>query len=314
MKLNWKKIRKRSIRVILIGFVLMNLIAIFHSYKFTHFSSDVEVKTKDPTQLSFGDKISTLFFGINNPRPITDNLPVAEYETVKLQSNVTIECWKIEVPNSKGTVALFHGYSGEKSSMLDKSRVFNSMGYSTFLVDFMGSGGSEGNKTTIGFDEAQQVTTVYNYLKETNNNIQLFGTSMGAVAIMKSISDDKIKPDGIILECPFGSMYNTVGARFENMNVPKFPMVGLLVFWGGAQNGFWAFGHNPTEYAKEINCKTLLMYGEKDDKVSKSEIDEIYENLNGEKTLKLYPEAGHENYLNTYSDDWKTDIEAFLNN
>ncbi|MBC8884363.1 hypothetical protein H9X57_16275 [Flavobacterium piscinae] len=54
---------------------------------------------------------------------------------------------------------------------------------------------------------------------------------MGAVAIMKAISDFEIKPKGIIIECPFGSMYKTVGARFESMNVPTFPMAGLLVFW-----------------------------------------------------------------------------------
>lgn len=57
-----------------------------------------------------------------------------------------------------------------------------------------------------------------------------------------------------MIECPFGSMYKTVCARFKTMNAPTFPMAGLLVFWGGMQNNFWAFEHNPTEYAKNINC------------------------------------------------------------
>jgi len=82
-------------------------------------------------------------------------------------------------------------------------------------------------------------------------------------------------------------MYKTVCARFRSMNAPTFPMAGLLVFWGGLQNGFWAFGHNPTEYAKKINCPTLLMYGQQDDKVSRAEIDEIFANLAGQKELKM---------------------------
>lgn len=86
-----------------------------------------------------------------------------------------------------------------------------------------------------------------------------------------------------MIECPFGSMYKTVCARFKTINAPTFPMAGLLVFWGGIQNNFWAFEHNPTN----IKCPTLLLYGAKDGKVSKEEIDEIYNNLGGQKKLKF---------------------------
>ena len=96
------------------------------------------------------------------------------------------------------------------------------------------------------------------------------------------------------------------------MQIPSFPMAGLLVFWGGVQNGFWAFGHNPTEYAKKINRPTLLLYGEKDDRVSRQEIDQIYSNLMCKKTLKLYQLAGHENYLIKYKQEWIEDIKIFM--
>jgi alpha-beta hydrolase superfamily lysophospholipase len=135
---------------------------------------------------------------------------------------------------------------------------------------------------------------------------------MGAVAIMKSINDHSLKPKGVILECPFGTMSQTVSARFNNMGIPSFPMANLLVFWGGVQNGFWAPSHNPTEYAKKIKCPTLLLYGAKDDKVSRSEIDEIFSNLNGEKELKVYTNAEHESYLDKYKQEWTLDIEQFL--
>jgi pimeloyl-ACP methyl ester carboxylesterase len=135
---------------------------------------------------------------------------------------------------------------------------------------------------------------------------------MGAVAIMKAINDYQIKPEAIIIECPFGSMYQTVCARFRSMNVPAFPMAGLLVFWGGVENGFWAFGHSPTEYAKNITCPALLLYGAQDEKVSKEETDVIFANLNGKKELKIYQEAGHENYLSKYKNEWTQDVEAFL--
>lgn len=310
---NRKRTLKRLLWTLATIFVLMNVVAIFHAYKFTHFIDSSAVKTENPNNLTAGQKIATLIFGVNNPRPTNKKTPSNHFETIFLNSNKKIECWSITVPHAKGTVILFHGFSGHKSAMLDKAEVFSALGFNTLLVDFMGSGGSEGNQTTIGFLEAEQVSTCFNYLTEMGEkNILLFGTSMGAVAIMKSISDFNIKPKGIMIECPFGSMYQTVCARFKTMHAPTFPMAGLLVFWGGLQNGFWAFGHNPITYSKKITCPTLLMYGQQDEKVSKAEIDQIVENLAGPKELKIYTNAGHENYLTKYKDEWTKDIAEFI--
>ncbi|WP_125721476.1 alpha/beta hydrolase [Flavobacterium ustbae] len=294
-------------------FILINVIAFFHAYKFTHFQGDTIEKTKSPEKLTSFEKVKTLFLGVNNPKPKNKNFPSKKFQTLKLKSNKEIECWFIQNPNSKGTVILFHGYGSEKSALIERSNEFQKLGYSTMLVDFMGSGNSEGNQTTIGFKEAEEVKSCFDYISTIGEtNIYLFGSSMGAVAIMKSINDYQIKPKGIIIECPFGSMYETVCARFRKMNAPTFPMASILLFWGSIQNGFWGFSHNPCEYAKNINCPTLLLYGEKDKSVSRKEIDEIYNNLKGTKKLKVYKDTGHENYLIKNKVEWNFDISTFF--
>ncbi|MBC8884364.1 hypothetical protein H9X57_16280 [Flavobacterium piscinae] len=152
----------------------MNVIAIFHSYKFTHFAESKSEKTKTPAKLSTIEKISTILFGVNNPKPINKKKPSITFETIYIQSNKEIECWDIKTSHSKGTIILFHGYGGNKSSMLDKAEVFRDLGFNTFLVDFMGSGGSEGNQTTIGFLEAEQVKSSYEYVKQIGEKIFSF--------------------------------------------------------------------------------------------------------------------------------------------
>src|SRR5215211_3078687 len=139
------KLLKRIFWTIAIIFVLMNVVAYFHAYKFTHFTYSDAKKTRDPHKLSAMNKIKTLFFGIDNPRPVNKRNPAQKFETIKLQSNKKIECWSIKTDSAKGTVILFHGYGGQKSSLLDKSDEFIKQGFSTLLVDFMGNGGSEGN-------------------------------------------------------------------------------------------------------------------------------------------------------------------------
>ncbi|MFD1603111.1 alpha/beta hydrolase [Flavobacterium artemisiae] len=308
-----KSKKYRFLKALLLLFILMNLIAFFHAYKFTHFKENKSEKTQSPEKLSSLEKVKTLFFGVNNPKPKSSKIPSQKYQTLKLKSNKEIECWHIQNLNPKGTVILFHGYGSEKSSLIERSDEFQKLGYSTMLVDFMGSGNSDGNQTTIGFKEAEEVKTCVDYISSLGEkNIYLFGSSMGAVSIMKSINDYQIKPKGIIIECPFGSMYETVCARFKKMNAPTFPMAGILVFWGGIQNGFWGFGHNPSEYAKSINCPVLLLYGEKDKSVSRKEIDEIYTNLKGIKELKVYKNTGHENYLIKNKIEWNKNVSNFL--
>lgn len=311
-----KRILKYLIYSLLVSFVLLNVITIFHAYKFTHFLENEDSnRTKSPTELSILEKIPLLFFGVNNPKPNFKGEVSANYSSKKINSNVELEIWENILPNSKGTVLLFHGYSSEKSSLLKNAAYFNQLGYSTVLTDFMGCGNSEGNTTTIGFYEAENVKAVYNYAHLKTENIILYGNSMGAVSIMKAISDFDIQPKKIIIECPFGTMSQTVENRFENMNVPTFPMAYMLTFWGGVINRFWAFDHNPEEYAKNISQPILLMYGAKDKNVKTFETENIFKNIKSkDKKLKIFKSAEHENYLNRFCDEWEESISNFVNN
>jgi pimeloyl-ACP methyl ester carboxylesterase len=304
---------KRFIWIVIIIFVLINMVAIFHSYKFTHYTSTANAKIQPPEKLTISQKISAIVFGVSIPRPTNEECPSTDYKTIYLNSNYKIECWEIKTGSHLGTVILFHGYGSKKSSMLGKANILIQHNYNVLLVDFMGSGGSEGNRTTIGYLEAEQVKTCFDYIvQKGETKIYLLGISMGAAAIMKAINDYEFTPAGIIIECPFGTMYETVCARFRNMNLPSFPIAGLLVFWGGVQNKFWAFGHNPVNYAKRITCPALLMYGAQDKNVSRKEMDKIFANLQGKKQFCIYPNAGHDDYLEQYETEWTQHVITFV--
>ncbi len=309
--------KKKALRNVSWGigalFVAMNVVAALHAWKFTHVNADDGARTKNPEDLTTGEKIRTLLTGINNPKPVNVLTPSQPYETITLLSDKKIECWHIKHPQPKGTVILFHGYLASKSQMLTRADELYSMGYSTLLADFMGCGNSEGTQTTVGYKEAQDVKTCYEYIAgQKEHNIILFGTSMGAASIMHAVAEYKLEPAKMIIECPFGSMYQTVCNRFTSMGVPSFPLASLLVFYGGLENGFWAFGHNPEDYASQIHTPTLVLYGECDGRVKREEIDNIYHNLQGPKTLATFPLSGHESYLLRYKQEWITALSNFI--
>lgn len=303
---------RKTLTLSLILFMAVNVLAFIHAYKFTHYSSRVTKKT-DPSALTPLVKTKVLFTGIDNPRPTRTAFPTHSFSTVQIESDVMLEAWHVVVAKAKGTVILFHGYTGEKSMLISRAEEFTNLGYNVLMVDFMGSGGSEGEGTTIGYAESKEVSDCYDYIAATGEkNIHLFGTSMGAAAILKALNDYYIYPKSIILECPFGSLYKSVCARFDMMGVPSFPMAGVLTFWGGFQQGYWAFGHKPSAYAKSVNCPTLLLFGERDDRVSIQETLEIYNNIPTRKTLVTYPNVGHNIFTPENRQKWARDVTAFM--
>jgi len=307
------KTRKWLAGLLIIAVTAANAVAFIHAYKFTHFTNKATRRTDDPEQLSVAARIGVLFTGIDNPRPTHKALPAVPYETVWIKASQKLECWHIKSPTERGTVILFHGYAGEKSSLLERAAEFSKLGFSTLLVDFSGSGGSEGNGTSVGYNEAAEVKACMDYIQSIQTRpVILFGTSMGAAAVLKAMKDYPLKPEALILECPFGSLYKTVCARFDMMGVPSFPMAGLLCFWGGVQNGYWAFGHNPSTYAKAVHCPTLLLYGLKDERVTLDETVDIHTNLAGPKTVRIYPDAGHDTFIARNRNYWINDVTTFV--
>ena len=189
------------------------------------------------------------------------------------------------------------------------------MGYNTLLIDFRAHGNSGGNTTTIGYFEAEDVELAYNFIKNKGEkNMVLWGISMGAATITKAISDYALQPNKVILEMPFGSILNAAEGRIKMMQLPSEPLATLITFWGGAEHGFWAFSMKPAKLVKKINCPVLLQWGKNDPRVSKEEIDMIYENITAPKKLVVYDNAGHESLCKNENDKWVTEVETFLKN
>jgi pimeloyl-ACP methyl ester carboxylesterase len=76
------------------------------------------------------------------------------------------------------------------------------------LVDFRGCGGSQGDRTTIGWNEAKDVSATLLWVKATLGESApvLFGHSMGAVAILRAVAVEGVHPRAVIADAPFGRL------------------------------------------------------------------------------------------------------------
>lgn len=309
-----KKTLSRISKWLLVIFVLLNIIVICHAYKFTHFYEHGTEGILPKNQQSGWYKTRELLLGFTAEKQ--QNLqPDTIFKTLSFSTanNLKLEAWEMNVANPRGTVALFHGHGSKKSSLLSEAAVFRKLGFNTILLDFRAHGSSQGNNCTIGYKEAEDVKLVYDHIKASGEkNIVLYGVSLGAATITRAIHEYGIQPNKAILDMPFASLADAVTGRLKIMGVPPQPLGALLGFWGGTMNGFWAFNHNPYQYARSIKCPVLLQRGNKDLRVTQAETELIYKNIPGQKRMVIYADAGHESLCNKENSKWVAEVAAFL--
>jgi hypothetical protein len=306
-------------------FFLANVLAYVQAYSMTHFVEGVS--TTRPEQLSGMGKVGVILTGVrlakpqNTISPATFNLP---YETHRYAGadGTEYEAWRVPAGGppwrrwrgKRGVCLLFHGYAGCKAGVLREAEVVRRAGFDAFLVDFRGSGGSSGSVTTVGYREADDVAEAVKYVREQlrPDRLVIYGRSMGAAAALRAVSLGTADPDALVIESPFDRMLTTVSHRFDVVGVPKFPLAPLLVFWGGVQHGYWAFGHNPQDYARAVNCPTLMIRAGRDPFIKQGEAEAVFHSVAGRKELVVFDGAAHEPCIAVDRPRWAERVTEFL--
>ncbi len=284
--------------------LLLNGLAFFGAYTLTHFNDSIL------PGLAFAPKPE------NARQPSEFGLDYAT-ERIVINEDEWLEAWRIPYyGEAKGTVLLFPGNGGNKAHQLMLSAsVFNQLGYHTLMVDFRGQGGSSGNSATLGLRESKDVAYAMTHAETIGlpKPYVVYGVSAGSAAILKAIAHG-LEPDAALLEMPFAYFMSAVKTRMKAQDFPTTGLAELLVFWGSVQHGYNGFAHNPARYAKSVTVPTLILHGEKDRWTSLEEIKDIYDNLQGNKELAVFPNTGHSLLVTVDQPRWTKTIGDFLNN
>jgi uncharacterized protein len=305
--------------VLLVQFLLINISTAFYADKLTRFYTNLPEGYSNSSGNIF-TKSWKLFTGPRYPRSFVSESPVFKYDTVRLhtKSGLSIDGWLAKTDSvSKGTILLFHGIGVDKMTLIDEANEFRYLGYNIMMVDFRGHGNSEGNRTTIGYREAEEVEQAVSFLQKTigEKKVFIYGSSMGAVAVTRALYLYDLKVSGLILEMPFYSLQTYLKARAAQIGFPAQPFAFFTSFWIGVEKGFNGYKHKTTRYAAAIKCPVLLNWGTLDHYVNEKEIRAIYEAIQcPEKRLVVYEGASHESLLRKDPEKWRTATESFLNN
>jgi alpha-beta hydrolase superfamily lysophospholipase len=312
-----RSIVKWTIRILLFQFLLMNISASLHAWKFTHFYTDPELLVSRPSSGNIFIKTWKLFSGIRFPRSLINSPPSFPIDTVRFTTadGTNIDSWYSRTDSiARGTVILFHALSTNKKYLVREAAEFRERGFNVLLVDLRGHGNSGGNITSLGYRESEEVKLAYDHIKKSGEkNIFLWGVSLGAVIITKAFNDYDIQPSGVILEMPFACLQSHLEARSRVLGFPEEPFGWLVTAWVGIERGYYGFGLRTTNYVKKINCPVLMQWGNHDKYVLPEETQTIFDNITGtNKRLVIYDGAEHQSLLGYDPEKWKREVGAML--
>lgn len=278
-------------------------------------------RTPSPESLEGSGKLKVLLQGVSFPRPRNSRTPADlglafEEVEVRTRDGVSLRSWRLpaDPPNASGTVVLlFHGYGGSRDGLLEAAALLRRHGHEAWATDFRGSGDSEGNRTSLGFHEAEDVRAVFEEARRRSpgRRIFLYGFSMGGAAALRAAAQLGVAPDGVLLEATFARFVDAIGNRFRAMGLPAEPGTTLLAFWGGRVAGFDGFAHRPVDDIARVRVPILVIQGAKDTRVRRDEAEAL-RNAAPRADLVLLKKAGHEVGLAAEPDAWREAVLGFL--
>jgi hypothetical protein len=78
------------------------------------------------------------------------------------------------------------------------------------------------------------------------------------------------------------------------------------------QHSFNFFSHNPIDYARAVNCPTLVLHGEKDQRSMIEQARGIARSIGARARFIGYEGVPHMAIVDARPEDWKRDVRSFL--
>lgn len=217
--------------------------------------------------------------------------------------------------NARRNILVCHGYRMCKERMISFASMFPED--NILLFDHRAHGESEGDRTSIGYNEQKDVLAALKVLQANDNINKLpiygIGTSMGAVSLLKaSCQNDGFK--ALILDSPFAQLDGQARKTFSHKyKLSKIPFESL------ANRLFeYRMKFSPKEVdallcAQEARIPIMIIHSKQDDVVPVADAQKIYDTIITKKDLWLVEKSSHARIFDDCPEEYKDHINQFFN-
>ena len=218
------------------------------------------------------------------------------------------------VPAQNGTVViLVHGLSVERSVLLPQAAWLVARGYGALLFDLRNHGTSDGNVSTLGFAEAEDVRGAIAFAQPRARNLALLGHSMGASAALGAAAHEPAV-QAIIAVSAYTSASSNINQFIQVVTgLPEFAFASPLAWLDERATGIRFADVRPIDDVPLIAPRAILfVHGERDSLVLAQNSIHLYHAAREPKQLYLIPDAAHNDVFLAHPAELEKRILDFL--
>ena len=246
--------------------------------------------------------------------PVSTDPPVGYAEIQLVSEELKLRAWLSRGELDRPAFVVVHGLGDNLENYQEHARPFIERGHTVLLPDLRGHGGSEGQHTTLGGRESEDVRAAMRYLRANrwaDDGIVLMGHSMGSVAVLLAAADET-DVRAVMVEAPYDTYRNTIAHHARLLyGLPSWvPIIPLSIKAAEWRAGFDADAIDAVAAARRIRAPLLAIVDGNDERMPEPVVRRIIDAHPGPNKLWVVPGADHVGAI--LHPDWKTVVLGFL--
>ena len=222
-------------------------------------------------------------------------------------------------PASPGAALIYvHGLGNNRDHLLTEAGILYRHGYGGLLFDLRNHGDSQGELTTFGIDEVNDVQGAFDFLagqpEVDPERIGILGHSMGAaISLMAAAEMPAIKV--VVSESAYANLQDNIDYGIAALTgLPAFPFADLIVFIAQNEADFKVGDVRPIDGLGRIAPRPILfIQGREDEKVHVDNAQWLFDAAGEPKEIYLIDGAMHRiNLVEADPEAFESALVAFL--
>ena len=200
------------------------------------------------------------------------------------------------LPNSKGTVVIFHGNAGAAVFRTYYFAALETRGYRVVLVEYPGYGGRSGELSEKNLVADARRATL-RAKEQFGGPLYVWGESLGCGVASALATDTKLRPHGVVMLTPWDSLLNEAKA--------KFPWLPVKLFLHDKYDNV----ANLVDYRGPV----AVIMSKRDEVIPNRLTEKLYTALSQPKRMWTFEHAGHNDWPSHPELEWWSEVMGFLN-
>ncbi|TSI10106.1 alpha/beta hydrolase [Lysinibacillus sp. BW-2-10] len=222
----------------------------------------------------------------------------------------------LEPLQTKNTIIICHGVTENKINSVRYARMFERLGFNSFIFDHRRHGESGGKTTSYGYYEKFDIAAVVQTVKSIVGDdaiIGIHGESMGAASMILYAGLIEDGAHFYIADCGFSNFSELVSQIVKKETILRTQIpIHLANLFLKIRDGYSMKSVTPKEAVRNIQSPMLFVHSMEDDFILPYMTKEMYEEKSEPKMLKLFEKGVHAQSFNQNSQEYEEIVQQFL--